>query len=58
MSQTINYHFEDDEVLAAITGTEYLKENVSRHLHHMTSGEKWSLYRAIAALIAARKLSD
>lgn len=47
-----NYHFEDDQVMTAIVGTDYLKGNVRRHLNHMTSGEKWSLYRAIVKLAA------
>jgi len=51
----MDYHFEDKQVIDAIQGTQYLKDNVDRHLHHMTSGEKWSLYRAIAKLISERE---
>lgn len=46
-----NYHFEDKEILDAIVGTDYLKGKIEHHLHILTSGEKWSLYRAIAKLI-------
>ena len=52
-----NYHFENDEVIAAITGTDYLRQNVQRRLMGWTSGEKWSLYRAIVKLAAEQDKS-
>jgi hypothetical protein len=33
-----------------LKGTEYLRDNVEHHLHSMTTGERWFLYRAIVAL--------
>lgn len=54
----MNYHFETDEVLAATEGTEYLKQNILHHLRTMTSGERWSLYRAVAKLISEKGLSE
>jgi hypothetical protein len=48
-----DYHYEDAEVLAAVEGTEHIKQNIARKLLRGTSGEKWSLYRAIASLACA-----
>lgn len=45
-----NYHFEDDQVLAAVANTEYAKGKIAHHLLHMTVDQKWSLYRAIVKL--------
>ena len=50
----MDFHFEDNEVMDNIVGTDYLKAEVKRHLMHMASGEKWSLYRAIAKLISKK----
>jgi hypothetical protein len=51
-----NFHFENDEVLAAIANTQYAKDVIARHLRFMTVDQKWSLYRAVVKLaIAARK---
>ena len=46
----IGFHFTKREVLDAVQGTEYLKTCVERRLNLMTTGEAWSLYRAIAKL--------
>jgi hypothetical protein len=43
-------HFEDAEVMAAMVGSEHLIDNVRNRLMFMTTGEKWSLYRAIVKL--------
>jgi hypothetical protein len=48
-----DYHYEDAQVLAAIEGTDYLKQSIERKFLRGTSGEKWSLYRAIAKLASA-----
>jgi len=53
MDEKLDFHFEDDAVIGAINGTDYLIENVNRHLHAMISGEKWSLYRAVVNLACA-----
>lgn len=45
-----SFHFENDQVIGAIAGTDYLKQSVLRRLIGMTSGEKWALYRAIVKL--------
>jgi hypothetical protein len=45
-----NYHFTDEQVMGALVGTDHLRSYVENHLAHMTSGEKWSLYRAIVKL--------
>lgn len=45
-----DFHFEDAEVLGAIVATDYYKNQISHCLHTLTSGEKWSLYRAVVAL--------
>jgi hypothetical protein len=45
-----DFHYEDAQVMDAIVGTDYLKSSVQNRLNFMTSGEKWSLYRAIAKL--------
>ena len=49
-----DYHFEDGAIMDALVGTTYLKGEVERFLRHATTGTKWSLYRAVAKLIAAR----
>jgi hypothetical protein len=46
----VDYHFEDEEILAVVANTEYAKEQISRHLHTMTCDQKWSLYRAVVCL--------
>jgi hypothetical protein len=43
-------HFEDDAVIGAIDGTDCLLGHVRRCLGQMTTGEKWSLYRAVVKL--------
>lgn|ERR1017187_2010433 len=48
-----DYHYEVAQVLNAIEGTDFLKGVVSQKLHTMTSGECWSLYRAIVKLAHA-----
>jgi hypothetical protein len=48
-------HFEDAQVLDALVGTEHLINNIRGLLNHMTTGEKWSLYRAIVKLANARE---
>jgi hypothetical protein len=45
-----NFHFETDAVMEELKGTEYLRDKVEHHLHYMTTGERWSLYRAIVTL--------
>lgn len=52
-----NFHFETPDVMKILSGTSYLRANVERHLSMMRSGERWSLYRAIAKLIAASRTS-
>ena len=56
--EDVNFHFEDDAVMGAISGTDYLVGNVNRALHTMNSGEKWSLYRAIANLAYPVLIAD
>lgn len=46
---------ETEDVMLAIEGTDYLKSKVERQLHQMTSGERWSLFRAVYKLIASHK---
>lgn len=53
-----SYHFTDKQVIAAVVGTEHLVSNLSGRLNFMTSGEKWSLYRAVAKLIQAVLLEE
>ena len=50
-----NYHFTADEVEAAVVGTDNVKCEIRRFLHHSTSGIQWSLYRAIATIIHSRQ---
>jgi len=54
----MNYHFEDEEILAAVANTKYAKEQISRHLHAMTCDQKWSLYRAVATLASLNTLPE
>lgn len=49
------HHLETDDVMAAIEGTEYLKGHVANKLHLMTSGERYSLYRAVVKLVDERR---
>jgi hypothetical protein len=49
------FHFEDKQVMDALVGTEYLRTEVQRRIQFMTTGEKWSLYRAVAKLIDIEK---
>jgi hypothetical protein len=51
-AQDKRFHFEDEQVMGALVGTDHLRNNVRQRLNHMTSGEKWSLYRAIVTLAA------
>jgi hypothetical protein len=54
-----DFHFEDSQVMAVIRASEYYKETIAHALHSLTSGEKWSLYRAVVALAdAQRKMSE
>lgn len=53
-----NFHFERDLVMQTLTGAEHLRNNVQRHLSTMTSGEQWSLYRAIAKLVLASRSKE
>ncbi len=53
-----NFHFERGLVMQTLTGTEHLRNNVQRHLSTMTSGEQWSLYRAIAKLVLASRSKE
>lgn len=50
MMAQINFHYEDDQVLAEVLNTSYAKEQLARVLHTLTCDQKWSLYRAIAKL--------
>ena len=45
------YHFADEQVLASVGGTDYMAQKIQHRLNHMTSGEKFTLYRALASLI-------
>jgi len=49
-----NYHFDTEEVLRVVMGTDILRDNVRRRLLLITSRERFSLYRAIAKLIDSR----
>jgi hypothetical protein len=48
-----NFHFENDEVLAAVQNTPYAKQAIGYRLIGMTVDQKGSLYRAVVKL--ARK---
>ena len=47
---TENFHFDDEDVLDAVVGTDYIKQGVLYMLRGHQCAEKWSLYRAIVRL--------
>ena len=47
---TENFHFEDEDVLDAVVGTDYIKQGVLHMLRGHQCAEKWALYRAIVRL--------
>jgi hypothetical protein len=58
VAETDSFHFERELVMETLIGTENLRNNVQRHLSTMTSGEQWSLYRAIAKLAFASRSQE
>lgn len=60
-----SHHFTTEQVMEAIgpDAGDYVRGNIERHLHLMTSGERYTLYRAIKSLSGNRpegeaKVSD